>query len=551
MSSLYRKYRPSSFEEVIGQSHVVTTLKNALAHKRVGHAYLFSGPRGTGKTTIARILAKELGTQPLDIIEIDAASNRGIDEARTLKEKVQVVPAQSSHKVFIIDEVHMLTKEAFNALLKTLEEPPAHAIFILATTEPEKIPETIISRTQRFDFRKISNDKIAQILLDVATKEEAALPQEAAMLIAKNADGAVRDALSILDQLVHSSEDKSISPEKVREVLGLPPLSQVQSLVECFITKNTEQGIEDIQRLSDTGTDFYLLLAHLIEYVRYLLLAVSYPQAMKPPMSESEELTYRTQMALVSQAECLQWLAFLFEARANMKVSPLPSLPLEIVLIRVAGAQRGVAEKITSSPETVPQKKQAPQAPEPSGKVTMEVEINTAPLRQESEIKESVNSAHNEAMDREGEVGDEEKQKTESQEASREMVNIEPISASSDFGMEEVFSRWSETLISVKRKNFVIGGFLRGGLPVEVQNDTLLIACKFPFHRDKILEHKNRVQIEDVLESLFGKKVRVHCVLESELTETQRTRLKQKEQEQEVNLTKNAMEMFEGKMVSE
>jgi DNA polymerase-3 subunit gamma/tau len=262
MQSLYRKYRPTSFVEVIGQPHVVTTLQNALAHKRVGHAYLFSGPRGTGKTTIARILAKELGTQPLDVIEIDAASNRGIDEARTLKEKVQVVPAQSPYKVFIIDEVHMLTKEAFNALLKTLEEPPAHAVFVLATTEPEKIPETIISRTQRFDFRKISNEKIKEHLLEIAVKEGAELNNDAAAIIAQSSDGAVRDALSILDQIIHSSEDKKISPEQVREILGLPPLTQVQEIVGSFIAKDAKKGIGDIAKLAESGVDFYLLLAH-------------------------------------------------------------------------------------------------------------------------------------------------------------------------------------------------------------------------------------------------------------------------------------------------
>lgn len=521
MPSLYRKYRPTSFAEVIGQPHVVTTLQNALTHKRVGHAYLFTGPRGTGKTTIARILAKELGTQTLDVIEIDAASNRGIDEARTLKEKVQVVPASSPFKVFIIDEVHMLTKEAFNALLKTLEEPPAHAIFVLATTEPEKIPETIISRTQRFDFRKISNEKIKEHLLEVAKKEEANLDADAAAIIAQSADGGVRDALSILDQLIHSSEDKSIHPERVREILGLPALTLVQAMVQNFISKNTAQGIEDIAKLSENGVDFYLFLAHLIEYVRSLLLLVSYPDASRPPMSESEEMTLHKQLAQVSQAECLKWLSALFQARENMKVSPIPSLPLEIALIHITGGSTFV-------------KKPVPQATEQDkGKVLKEVtiEIPKAEIKPVPEEPAPEKEIPKTPLD--------------------EVVNIEPITKDLEVGIEEVFSRWSEALVSVKQKNFVVGGFLRGGVPIEIQNDSLLIACKFPFHKDKILERKNRLQIEEVLERLFGRKMQIACVLESELTEEQRTKMKDKEKEQEIILTKNALEMFEGKMVSE
>lgn len=518
MPSLYRKYRPTSFGEVIGQPHVVTTLQNALAHKRVGHAYLFTGPRGTGKTTIARILAKELGTQMLDVIEIDAASNRGIDEARTLKEKVQVVPASSPYKVFIIDEVHMLTKEAFNALLKTLEEPPAHAIFVLATTEPEKIPETIISRTQRFDFRKISNEKIKAHLLEVAEKEGAKLHPEAAAIIAQNADGAVRDALSILDQLIHSSEDKTIEPTRVREVLGLPPLTLVQDVVATFIQKDASRGIELVSQLSEHGVDFYLFLAHLIEYVRSLLLVVSYPDAARPPMSESEEEMFRSQLSAVSQPECLKWLAALFQARENMKVSPIPSLPLEIALIYITGGNN--SGKTTSSKAETSTTK--PLEEKPLGKVTKEVEASEA---QASTLKNAP--------------------KTE------ELVNIEPLTSVSELGMDEIFSRWSEALVSVKQKNFVVGGFLRGGAPIEIHNNTLLIACKFPFHKDKILERKNRIQIEEVLERLFGKKMQIACVLEEELTEEQRGKLKDKEKEQEIVLTKNALEMFEGKMVGE
>ncbi len=541
MPSLYRKYRPTSFPEVIGQPHVVTTLQNALAHKRVGHAYLFSGPRGTGKTTIARILAKELGTQPLDVIEIDAASNRGIDEARTLKEKVQVVPAQSPYKVFIIDEVHMLTKEAFNALLKTLEEPPAHAIFVLATTEPEKIPETIISRTQRFDFRKISNEKIKEHLLEIAEKEGAKLHPDAATLIAQSADGAVRDALSILDQLIHSSQEKKIEAENVREVLGLPPLAQVQVLIDSFLAKDASAGIAHVEELNKVGVDFYLLLAHLIEYIRSLLIALSYPDSQRPPMSEAEQQLFAHHLNDVSQAQCLEWLSYLFRARDTMRVSPIPSLPLEIAIINItksAVSQVVTAKPVAETSKHIEKIAKPESRPDTLGKASMEApQEETQPEQNEPRTSLTLS----------------EKPKLEIRIDTSDIVNVEPVSLSSsgEMNLEEIFSRWSEALLSVKQKNFVVGGFLRGGVPVEVRKDTLVIACKFGFHKDKILETKNRLQIEEVLERLYGKKMKISCVLESELTEGQRQKLKEKEKEQELTLTKNALEMFEGKMVGE
>src|SRR4051812_87712 len=239
--ALYRTYRSKSFDEVVGQDHITSTLAKAVKNGRISHAYLFTGPRGVGKTSVARILAHEVNGLPyggeetnLDIIEIDAASNRRIDEIRELRDKVHTAPAASKYKVYIIDEVHMLTKEAFNALLKTLEEPPAHAVFILATTETDKLPETVVSRCQVFSFKKPSQKILKDMVLDVAKKEKYSLEPASAELIALLGDGSFRDTHGILQKVISSSKDKKISREEVEMVTGAPRGALINEFVAAF-----------------------------------------------------------------------------------------------------------------------------------------------------------------------------------------------------------------------------------------------------------------------------------------------------------------------------
>lgn len=271
---LYRKYRSMDFDQIVGQDHITSTLKNALSKNKISHAYLFTGPRGVGKTSIARILAHkinnldyELGKTHVDIIEIDAASNRKIDEIRDLRDKVHILPSQAKFKVYIIDEVHMLTRDSFNALLKTLEEPPEHVVFILATTDAHKLPDTIISRTQRFTFKPISNEDIFNHLKEISKKEQIKVTDEALKIIAEHGDGSFRDSISILDQFSHFEEKIDVS--KVLNLLGIPKKEQVQTLYDGLTKNHNFKTINDIlEDLYNAGVEPTAIAKSLMTILR-------------------------------------------------------------------------------------------------------------------------------------------------------------------------------------------------------------------------------------------------------------------------------------------
>ncbi len=283
--ALYRKYRSKSLSEIVGQEHIKKTLANALKNGTISHAYLFTGPRGVGKTSIARILAYEVNGIPydesnpaIDIIEIDAASNRRIDEIRDLRDKVHIAPAYAKYKVYIIDEVHMLTKEAFNALLKTLEEPPAHAIFILATTEVHKLPDTIISRTQRFTFKPVDQEKTVAHLSNIAKKEHISIDQEALELIAEHGEGSFRDSISLLDQA--SNIRDTISAEDIRTMLGVAPLTAIEQLLDSTKTSHTADVAKQLSQLKEAGYEAAQIAKQLSALLRTRLLDSSATDAL-------------------------------------------------------------------------------------------------------------------------------------------------------------------------------------------------------------------------------------------------------------------------------
>lgn len=271
-TALYRKYRPQKFAEVLGQDHIVKVLKSSIDLDNIAHAYIFSGSRGTGKTSIARIFAKEIGTSANDIYEIDAASNTGVDNIRELNESVNTLPFESKYKVYILDEAHMLSKGAWNALLKTLEEPPKHVIFIMATTENEKIPETVISRCQTFSFKKPTQKVLKDVVIAIAKKEGFTLEPVSADLIALLGDGSFRDAQSILQKIIGSSKDKKISVEEVSLVTGAPKGEMINDFIRAIDENNLELGLQSISQATDSNIDLLLYFKLVLHKMRAILL---------------------------------------------------------------------------------------------------------------------------------------------------------------------------------------------------------------------------------------------------------------------------------------
>lgn len=290
-AALYRKYRPQKFSEVLGQDHIVKVLQSSIELDKMAHAYIFSGSRGTGKTSVARIFAREIGTSPNDISEIDAASNTGVDNIRDLNESVNTIPFESKYKVYILDEAHMLSKGAWNALLKTLEEPPQHVVFILATTEYEKIPETVVSRCQTFLFKKPSQKVLKDVVISIAKKEGFTLEPALADLVALLGDGSFRDAQSILQKVMGSSKDKKISLDEVVMVTGAPRGEMINDFIRSIDENNLETGLKSISQAVDSNIDLLLYFKLVLHKMRSILLLRNLPSAeekLKEEMTDAD-----------------------------------------------------------------------------------------------------------------------------------------------------------------------------------------------------------------------------------------------------------------------
>lgn len=356
---LYRKYRPQDFSQIIGQEHIVQTLKNSIKNGAISHAYLFTGPRGSGKTTIARIFAKAINcltydvkhgpcntcdscleimaSNSMDLIEIDAASHTGVDEIRELISGIKFSPVKSKYKIFIIDECHQLSKSAANALLKTLEEPPAHAIFMLATTEAHKMIATIVSRCQRFDFKRLHTSQIIEKLTYILKKEGVKFEESALNVIALNARGSFRDAESLLDKCM-SFSGGVLKTQDIKELLGMVEVGQIAKLVEFIVRQNVKEAILYINTMAEEGVDLQEFCKTLVFYLRQALMLKINPEFLAKDsggLAVEEIETMKTQITALSGKDLQQMLEKFIEAEQKMKYATILQLPLELAIVDI------------------------------------------------------------------------------------------------------------------------------------------------------------------------------------------------------------------------
>src|SRR3989344_3633136 len=336
--SLYRKYRPQNFADVIGQEKVVEVLEAIIKTDKIAHAYLFAGSRGTGKTSIARIFARAIGTAPSDLYEIDAASNRGIDEVRELREAVRTLPFESKYKVYIIDEVHMLTPPAFNALLKTLEEPPPHVVFILATTEKHKLPETIISRCQTYIFNRPSEVQVEQLLAHVIKEEGYKAEQGSLNFISMLSEGSFRDALTILEKCVAISKNKVVELSEVEHVSGAPSSAITGELLQMLVLSDSKKALQIIQKATESNFDMKVFNKLLLRAARLSMLMLFAPDLkvkIKSELGEKEYMALEALSSSESAKKLLNILRALLRAYNELGSAHVPSLPLELAVIEL------------------------------------------------------------------------------------------------------------------------------------------------------------------------------------------------------------------------
>lgn len=515
--ALYRKWRSQTFDEIVGQEHVTRTLRNALRDGRIAHAYLFTGPRGTGKTTTARLLAKAVnclhadiearpdGVCPicqaistgtlLDLIEIDAASNRGIDEIRDLRDKVHFAPTQARYKVYVIDEVHMLTPEAFNALLKTLEEPPPHVVFVLATTEPHKIPDTVLSRCQRFDFHRIPTYLIAERLALVLEQEGRAAEPAALEMIARSADGSLRDALSLTDQLL-SYGSQVISEAQVRAVRGAISNQLVSTLVDFLASRHTAGGLSLINQLASEGADLRQLTIQLVMTLRYVLLV---RVAGREAASILSDVSADQLAAIQVQAEHLQTgavtraIKLLNQAGQEMRDAVQPQLLLELAWIDAVQAMEG-GEGAQSSPAT--EARPAVLDTADSGG-WQPADRSPAPFQAGAADKVAAPPVYSAGA---GAVGEE---------------SILPRAGApvpDDQVVSTLRAHWTALLHAAETAR---GGSLRGALRtlrhVVAQGNDVYFAFESEFSKTTVERPANKRAVQDLLVQLLGRPVTLHC----------------------------------------
>jgi len=503
---LARKWRPQVFEDVVGQRPITQTLQNAISQKRVAHAFLFTGARGVGKTSTARILAKALDCEAgpqinpcnqcttcheissgtsMDVIEIDGASNRGIDEIRELRENVRYTPAKNRYKIYIIDEVHMLTREAFNALLKTLEEPPPHIIFVFATTEPHKIPATILSRCQRYDFKRIPLKEIIGSLKRIVEEEKVQISQRGLFSIAQESEGSLRDAQSLLDQVI-SYGGKEIRDEDIAEVLGVIDRKILYDTIEAIANRNSERCMEIVEHIYHYGYDLQHFCRELLQYFRNLILMkVSHqPEGlMELPKEEFEILKKQAERFQFDQLNHL--FSLLLRGEEEVAQSTFPRIMLEMTLIRMA-----TLRPILPIDEILKKLEGLGKIEYPAVKPIDEKLEDLEEVEHPTEVIEEMESP---PLERAMDPNDSQKERVgggESQKVREET--------------------WKGLVDFTRARNPVLGSFLALGNLVHMNDEKIEIGFeKDSFHYERMIEKENRTQLESICQEYFHRKIKV------------------------------------------
>jgi DNA polymerase-3 subunit gamma/tau len=541
--SFYRKWRPQRFEDVVGQERVTRTLQNAIAAGRIVHAYLFCGHRGSGKTTTARILAKCLncvrGPTPvpdntcpscvaigagtsLDVIEIDAASNRGIDEIRDLREKVRLVPVEGRYKVYIIDEAHMLTTEAANALLKTLEEPPPHAVLVLVTTEPHRLPTTITSRTQRFDFKRIPQAAVVERLKTIAAAEGLAADDDALQLIARSADGALRDAEGLLDQLNAFCAGRITKPD-VLAVLGVVDEEVAHTLARAIIEGDAAACLELAGRLLDEGRDVRQVLRGLIDQFRDLLVVAVMPRPQGIVDTTEQRLeALRAQAVRLAPGAIAQHIRLFAAAEAEARAATQPRVVLEMALMRAARPDLDPSLESLAARVSALEQAAGTAAPRSGGPVSPAGDVAppgaAAPRARPAPQRPSRGSPGRD------EPAEKPARKAPPRSAAPEAEASTPPGAaepSASAGVERepaltiegLRARWAAVMDDVKQRTRAVHAYLLESAPRDVDGDEIVLGVRHPFHLERLEEAKNRGIVSEAVARALGGRYRLRFML--------------------------------------